>query len=107
MRKLQVLSQLDLVAAAHAPGGRAPFANAIQGEDGGLGKGAGKERARRMTFVMIRKQEPTLELPIHAVSDIAAREQLVLEPNRQSHAKTAPPAGGKSQIRFQQALKFR
>src|SRR5262249_26560835 len=57
VRKLEMLRQLDLVPAPDAHRRRAPLADAVERENGGLVVRARKKRARRVALVVIGENE--------------------------------------------------
>ena len=70
MRKLQMVRELDLVARAAAVRRRAPLADAVQSQNRRLVERAGKERAGRVAFVVIQKDQVR---PLRAVQSLADR----------------------------------
>src|SRR5437660_1063164 len=107
MRKREVLGKANAIAFAGAPGGGAPFADAVEREDGRLLKWARKERAGGMAFVMIQEQERRAGARRKLVANRLAHEQLVFEPDRHRHAEAAKPARREREIGLQQTLKLR
>ena len=60
VRKLQLLRQLDLVAAPDAQRRRAPLADAVERQDGRFVERAREKRARRVALVVIGEDERRL-----------------------------------------------
>ncbi len=107
VRKLELLQQSQFIAFAHAEGGSAPFANAIEGHDCGIFEGAGKKCAGGMTFVMVGKDETGGFGRFETLAQSATHVELVLEPERHGHPKASETGRGIGEIGFEQAIKFR
>src|SRR5205085_10633014 len=60
VRKIDAVRELDLVSFADAERRRAPFADAVEREDGGLVERAWKEGAGRMTLMMLGEENRRL-----------------------------------------------
>ena len=91
MRKLQLARERDRVAASHADGGRAPLADAIQGQDRGFLERAGKERARRVAFVMIGEHERRAKTVADPPPNDLRLTELLAEPDGHRHRETLEP----------------
>src|SRR5688572_18512018 len=64
MRELQLVSQLYAVAFSNSISGRTPLSNAIQSHDRSCFKRTRKERARRVTFVVIEINKRNITTPL-------------------------------------------
>ena len=94
MGKCEVVGQLDAVALANAEGGRAPFADAVQGEDRGLVEGAGEEGAGGVAFVVIGEERAGARHRFARASAIVWRMcSFVLSHTGMARRKLAKPRG--------------
>ena len=111
MREVQFLAHLQMIAASERDRCGRPFADSVHGEDHGLLERGRKERGCRVALVVLREQE--LALPIEVgverpqlVAQQLLLEQLLLQPERDRHAKGAKALGRKREIGFEQALEL-
>ena len=78
MRELQVPQQPQFVALAHAEGGGAPLADAVEGQDGGALERAGKKGAGRMALMMIGEHQPGVAGGVEAPAQSAPHVEFFL-----------------------------
>ena len=106
MGETELFQQLQLVAPADAPCSGAPFADAVESEDGSFGKGAGEEGTGCVAFVMFEKHQFSPMCSTERVADGAGLMQLFLQPERDSFEEAAKSEGGKGKVCFEQSVKF-
>ena len=76
MGEVQLMGELDLVAAALADGGRGPLAHAVHGQDGGLGEGRREEGRGRVRLVVLREEDGALIA--QGLADLGLHPELLL-----------------------------
>ena len=91
------MGQADRVAGPGPEASGAPFAHAVQGENGRFFEGTGKEGARCMTFMMIEKNERR-SASSDLASDCLSQKQFILEPLGNGTGKTEESVRSKSEI---------
>ena len=101
---MQLLYQLEIVAAAAADRGRGPFSYAVDGQDGGVLERGGEERARGMGFVVLGVQQFTVVL--QGAPDLAIEEQLFLDPERARHAELGEASRRHTEVRLEDPLEL-
>src|SRR5205807_1608273 len=89
MREGNVLRQTDLVAMADAPGGSAPFADAVEREEGRLLERAGKERTGSVALMVVQKKDGGFRIVSHSIANRSSRVQFFFQPDRDRHAEAA------------------
>ena len=111
MREMQLLAHLQMVAAAEADRRGRPLADPVHGEDDRLLEQRREESGRGVTLVVLREQE--LALPIEVgiegaqlVAQELLLEQLLLQPERDRHAKGTEAPGGECKIGFEQPFEL-
>ena len=72
----------DLIPAASAPRGRAPFTDAVEREDRRLVEGAGVEAARGMRLVVRGEADRSVVAAVEPLVDLPRDVELSLEPDR-------------------------
>src|SRR5262245_52810185 len=106
MRESQLVSQLDSMAAADAHCRRGPFADPVDGQNGGVAVRRGEERAGGMGFVVLREDVPgfvsVVESPIQFPNDV----QLLSKPEGQCLAEAEESTRRIGKIRLQQPLEL-
>ena len=71
MGKLQMIGQANAVAGARAAGGGAPLADAVECQNGRLGKGAGEEGAGGVALMVIEEDNRAAQPLAQAAADRA------------------------------------
>src|SRR5437879_5619913 len=69
MRKLEMLSHFELVAASDAPSCRGPLADPVERQYGGFVKWAREERAGSVALVVVHEQQRRFRLLRQAIAD--------------------------------------
>src|SRR5207245_9536477 len=85
MREMQLLFDLEPVAASDGDRRRRPFADAVDGEHEGLLERRGKESAGGMTVVMLCEQQPLAHVVVGArlpelLDEQVLQKQLLVDP---------------------------
>src|SRR5437773_1538567 len=106
MRELQMADEVNFVGRAGTADCRAPFAHAIECENGCLFKWAWKKCAGCMTFVVIGEDKARLSRIVQLVTQDTTHVKFFLEPQRHSHGKTFPTTRCKGDIGFEQTVKL-
>src|SRR5262245_36961939 len=106
MRKRQMVGELDSIVLPDTEGGGAPFADAVQREDGRLLEGAGEERARSVALVVVREDDGRFQTTAKRLSNRARNVQLLLEPHGQGHREAAEADRRVREIRLEEPLKL-
>ena len=101
-----MVDQSDPITLADAEGGRGPFADPVQGQDGRPVERAWEERAGGVALVMVGEDQAGAARSIQAIAQGPPHVQLVLEPERHGPAKAAKPAGRIGQIGLEQPFEF-
>src|SRR5256885_14157653 len=101
---MQLLQQLEVVAAADAVGGGRPFADAVDGEDRRLLERRREEGARGMGLVVLRVEQ--LAVVAERASDFPVQEQFSLHPQRAGHPKLCEPARCDAELRLEYPLEL-
>ncbi len=101
MREVQFLDDAQILAAADGGRGRAPFADAIHGEYGGLGKPRGIKRARGVAQMVLGEQQAITPVEIggkllQLAADQVFLEQLFAQPQRHRDRKRRKTARRKA-----------
>ena len=106
--EVQLAHDLDVAAAAAADGRGRPFADAVDGQDGGLGERRGIEGARRVRQVVLGIEDAVAggaELA-ELVGEQAPHEQLLLDPGRHGRDEAGEAGGCEPVVGLEQALEF-
>ena len=106
VRELQVVSQSKRVARPGPVGSCAPLADAVQGEDGGVFEGAGKECAGGVALMVVHKDQRGLDGVGEPPADLAAHEQLLLEPQGHGLGEAPEAARSVAAVCLQQAFEL-
>ena len=106
MRKRDLLLQLDPVPFSSPPGGRTPFADAIQCEECRFRKRTGKESTGGMALMMFCKNQFCLLRVRQRLSDGAVDVKFIFQPDGNCHHETAKARRRECQIRLKQPLKL-
>jgi len=102
----QFVRQVDAVASPDAPGGRRPFADAVNGQDGGFLERRRKERAGGVRLVVLGKDVPALVPAAQAAVDDARQVQFRPKPQRHGCAEGAETDRGVGQVRLEQTVEL-
>ena len=108
MRELLFFENADAGVLAKANGCGCPFANAVNGQDGGPVKGRGIKGAGSVRKMMLRKKHlgrAGAELG-YGLAQHGAHEQLFLDPDGNGRKKAAQASRGKAVVGFKQALEL-
>ena len=106
MRKLEVVGQLDAIASAHSHSRGAPFADAVERENGRRIKWRWEERTGGMALVVVGIDSGARVGPGSPRSMVLAGRSLFLSQPGIAWQKLAKPARRESQIGLQQALEL-
>src|SRR5205807_42428 len=105
MGKAQLMSETDLVAGPNPKASRAPFADAVEREDGGFIERTGEEGTGGVAFVMI-EEDQRRSAPWDSLAKDLPQEQFLFQPNRHGSDKADETARRESQVGLQEALEF-
>ena len=111
MGKVDFALDFELIAAADRQRRCCPFADAVEGQHRGGCERRGKERARRVTHVVLAEQQfrrPVLvwvEQP-QLLFQQAFQEQFLVQPDRKRSAKRSKAPRRKSEVRLEQTLEL-
>src|ERR1035438_2041222 len=109
MREMDLAEQLELPPSADAEAGCGPFTHAAHREDGGGLERAREEGASGVALMMFGEEELSVPFGIHrpeALQEHGSLKQLLLDPNRHRRLERGEAAGRKTQVGFNQPLKF-
>jgi hypothetical protein len=111
MREMQLLFDLEPVAASDGDRRRRPFADAVDGEHESFLERRGKESARGMTVVMLGEQQPLAHVVAGAclpelLDEQVLQKQFLLDPERHRLAEGREPPRRERQISLEQPLEF-
>src|SRR5216117_2293101 len=106
MGKLQVVSETQAIADADSVRRGAPFADAVEREDGRLVARTRKEGARRVTLVVVGEHDGNTSGVGQGLPQQAAHVELVLEPHRNGLGEAQKSAGSECQVRLDQPVEL-
>ena len=106
MREPQVVCEANRVTRPGPVGGCAPLANAVKGKDGRCFEGAGEECASGVALVVVHEDQRGLGCVGESPADLAAHEQLLLEPQGHGLGEATEAVWGVATVCLQEALEL-
>ncbi len=106
MRELHYMGKLDFVAATSSETTRGPFADCVEGQNGGLIKRAGEKGACGVGFVVFRENIAALVLVVQSPVYFPGQMQLQPQPQWHIHKELLKTSGGITDIGFEQPFEF-